>query len=104
MTRLDPSTEPNRQPGYRRLYVQIYRLKDEIARQDSCIGYLLAEIRAAQKRIELLEAHNADTPAKLAKLAQERMEAVRRVEQCGDLSTQEYGGSTVGRHIPGDRR
>jgi hypothetical protein len=84
MTRIDPSNEASRQTPYRRLYTKIHRFKGEVARQDSCISYLLNEIRTLQKRVEKLEVYNAN----LVKLAQEHMDGVRGMEQRGDLPLQ----------------
>lgn len=45
--------EPARDVLYR-------KIQDRLASQDSCITFLLVEIRALQKRVEKLEKRNAD--------------------------------------------
>jgi septal ring factor EnvC (AmiA/AmiB activator) len=96
MSRIDPSNEPARQPDYQRMYKQVRKLQDRIQTQDECITWLLVELRAAQKRLTKLEQHNADTTAKMArlamvKMAHERLDELRELEQRGDLPDRKDG-------------
>jgi CII-binding regulator of phage lambda lysogenization HflD len=104
MTRLDPSTEKSRQTPYRRLYTHIYKLRDELARQDSCITYLLNEIRALQKRAEQLEKRNENLVASALRVAFDTAQEVRGVGQRGDLQLSEAGDPPVGHPAPVDGR
>jgi hypothetical protein len=73
MTRLDPSSEPAREPAYRRLY-------DRIGNQDGCITWLLNELRLLQKRVTKLEQRNDDLAAAALRLAHNNAEEFREQE------------------------
>ena len=81
MSRPWSPTEPARQPDYRRMYNEVRKLYDRIASQDSCITYLLIELRAAQKRIEKLEAWRARNAIEGSTMD----EAVDRLGECPNL-------------------
>jgi hypothetical protein len=72
--------EPARQPDYRKMYNEVRKVYDRIASQDSCITYLLIELRAAQKRIEKLEAWRARTVTETT-----MGETSPRLDQCSNL-------------------
>jgi hypothetical protein len=100
MSRPYSPNEPARQPDYRKMYVEVRKLYDRIASQDSCITYLLVELRAAQKRIDKLEQHNAHIAANKVRAAYEGMEEVRELEQPRNLPQGEAGDQTVGHSAP----
>jgi hypothetical protein len=102
MSRLRSPDEPTRQPDYRRMYTEVRKLYDRIASQDSCITYLLVELRAVQKRLAKLEQHSAHTAANRVRAAYESMETLRDMEQRGDLPVQKVGVQTVGPAPAGD--
>jgi len=58
--------EPAREPAYRAAQRVIH---DRLANQDSCITWLLVELRAVQKRVAKLEEHNAHTAANMVRAA-----------------------------------
>jgi hypothetical protein len=76
MSRPFSRNEPARQTDYRRTYVELRKVYDRIAAQDSCITYLLVELRAVQKRMNKLEQHNANK----VRAAYEDMGEVRGLE------------------------
>ena len=76
--------EPARQDLYR-------SLKIRIDNQDSCITWLLVELRAVQKRLAKLEKYHESTAAIRLRMAHERLEEVRELEQRGDLPLPETG-------------
>ena len=70
-------TEPARELLYR-------KLNERVGNQDSCITWLLVELRALQKRVDKLEQYNAHAAANMVRAAYERVE---EVEQHDVLST-----------------
>ena len=51
-------------------------MHDRLANQESCITWLLVELRALQKRVDKLEQHNAHTAANMVRAASERAEEI----------------------------
>jgi hypothetical protein len=78
MTRPWNPDEPSREPAYRVAHREIH---DRLANQDGCITFLLAELRALQKRVAKLEQRNDDLAAAALRLAHNNMEDVRAQEQ-----------------------
>ena len=89
MTKVDRHNEPARERAYLKLH-------DRIANQDSCITFLLIELRAVQKRLAKLEQHHADTASVKLRLACQDMDEVRGLEQRHDLRTGQAGDTEVG--------
>ena len=81
MSRPWSPTEPARQKEYRVAYNEVRKLYDRIASQDSCITFLLVELRAVQKRLEKLEAHRARTATENTPMG----EPIYRTDQPADL-------------------
>lgn len=72
------SNEPNREPAYRKSQVEI---RDRLANRESCITWLLVELRALQKRVTQLEKRNDDLAAAALRLAHSNAEEVRESAQ-----------------------
>jgi hypothetical protein len=91
MSRTNWQNEPAREIAYRKLH-------ERIASQDSCITFLLMELRALQKRVAKLEKSNeATTYAKLR--TARHLAEIRELEQCNNLPEGQAGDPTVG-HPP----
>jgi hypothetical protein len=102
MSRPFSPDEPARQPEYQRAYRRMY---ERIKAQDESITWLLIELRAVQKRVDRLEKYNADTATRLArmaavKLAHERVDEVRELEQRRRIPLPEAGDQAIGHPDP----
>ena len=71
------SNEPARNPDYRQAYAKMHA---RLANQESCITWLLVELRALQKRVAQLEQRNA-RPLPICRALRQRTEIAEDVRE-----------------------